>query len=131
MTDPIGDMLTRIRNAQRAHNKTVDIPWSSLKSRILDILLKEGYIENVSTADETAGARRMLRVSLKYVGKTPAIKELKRESKPGFRLYRHVTDIPTVVSGYGISIISTSRGIMTNKQARKQGVGGEVICSVY
>ncbi len=121
-------MLTRIRNAQRAGKKTTDIPVSKLKARIAEILVREGYVERVTTEE---GRPPQLRVVLKYNGKQPGIREIARESKPGYRMYRKAGEIPGVVNGYGISIISTSRGLMTNKEAKKQGLGGEIICSVY
>jgi small subunit ribosomal protein S8 len=132
MTDPIADMLTRIRNAQRAGHKTVEMPWSKLKLRIAEILCNEEYIERAETVKENdAAPHTTLRLTLKYHGKQPAIQELKRESKPGFRMYRKADEIPTVVSGYGIAILSTSRGLMTSKEAKKLGVGGEILCSVF
>ncbi len=130
MTDPIGDMLTRIRNASRAGKQTVDIPRSVLKLNILNILQTEGYVGDITTVEEVPH-RPIIRVALKYRGKEPVIHELKRESKPGFRVYRGAEEIPTVVNGYGIAILSTSKGLMTNKLAKKERVGGEVICSVY
>lgn len=128
MTDPIADMLTRIRNAQKAGKKTADMPWSGLKLRIAEILRDEGYLESVETTEEAA--KKTLLVTLKYHGKEPAIRELKRESKPGFRMYRKSEELPRVLNGYGVAIVSTSRGLMTVKEAKKNGVGGEVICSV-
>lgn len=129
MTDPIADMLTRIRNSQRAGKGTVDMPWSKLKFRIAEILRDEGYVARVEMAGD--GVRKTLVLTLKYIGKEPAIQELRRESKPGFRMYRHAEELPRVMNGYGIAIVSTSQGLMTNKAARKQGIGGEVICSVF
>lgn len=129
MTDPIADMLTRIRNAQRARKKTAEIPWSKLKLRIAEILRDEGYLADIEAVGQAPGG--MLTVTLKYNGKEPAIHGITRESTPGFRKYRKADEIPLVVNGYGVAILSTSRGLMTNKEARKQGVGGEVICSVY
>lgn len=131
MTDPIADMLTRIRNAQKAGKKTVEIPWSKLKLKIAEILREEGYVEQIAIEDEGVPAQSRLLVTLKYQDKEPAIRMIKRESKPGFRVYRRAEEMKTVLNGYGISIISTSRGLMTNKEAKKQGVGGEIICSVY
>lgn len=129
MTDPIADMLTRIRNAQRARKKTAVVPLSKLKLRIAEILLAEKYIEALHT-DATAKPA-LLVLTLKYSGKDPAIRSIKRESKPGFRMYRSADEILSIASGYGISILSTSKGLMTNREARKQGIGGEIICSVF
>lgn len=130
MTDPIADMLTRIRNASRAGKKTVDIPRSQLKLGILSLLREEGYLEDIQTIEEPSRTP-MIRVTLKYRGKEPVIHELKRESKPGLRVYRGAEEIPTIVNGYGIAILSTSRGLMTNRAAKKLKIGGEIMCSVY
>lgn len=128
MTDPIADMLTRIRNAQKAGKKTAEMPWSSLKLRIAEILRDEGYLEAVETEGETG--KKTLVATLKYRDKEPMIREIKRESKPGFRMYRKADELPRVLNGYGVAIVSTSRGIMTVKEAKRHGVGGEVICSI-
>ncbi len=128
MTDPIADMLTRIRNAQRARKATVELAASKLKLRLAEILKHEGYLADVSVRDEKPA---VLVLTLKYIDREPAIQMIKRESKPGYRMYRKADDIPSVATGYGIAILSTSRGLLTNKEAKKQGVGGEVICSVY
>lgn len=128
MSDPIADMLTRIRNAQKAGLFEVRIPFSSLKKSIADILSAEGYVGAVS---EITDVRKMLVISLKYQGKKPVIQSLVRESKPGHRKYRKAHEIPTVLNGYGFMIVSTPKGLMTSIQARKEGVGGEIICSVY
>ena len=128
MTDPIADMLTRIRNAQSVGKRTVEIPFSKLKLMILEILVKEGYLGKSEKLDTTPAN---LEVALKYEGKDPAIQSIKRESKPGHRKYCKAEEMPRVLNDYGIAIVSTSKGIMTNKDARKMGVGGEVICSVY
>lgn len=127
-TDPIADMLTRIRNAQSAGKRSVEIPFSKLKKNVIDILSAEGYLGAVETKESTP---MLLVVDLKYRGKRPVISSLKRESKPGHRMYRRADELPHILNGYGMAIVSTSRGIMTNKQAKKEGVGGEVICSVY
>ncbi len=129
MTDPIADMLTRIRNAQRARKKTAEVPLSKLKLRIAEILLAEGYIEALHT--EATGKPPLIIVTLKYLGKDPAIRSITRESKPGFRVYRGADEIPSVVSGYGLAILSTSRGLMTNREARAQKIGGGIICAVF
>jgi small subunit ribosomal protein S8 len=128
LSDPIADMLTRIRNAQLAHKSTVEIPFSKLKKSIADILSQEGYIGTVEVKN---GRPSFLVVVLKYADKRPAITSLKRESKPGHRKYKKTMELPRVLNDYGLAIISTSKGLMTNKQAREQGLGGEVICSVY
>lgn len=127
-TDPIADMLTRIRNAQMSKKTTVQIPFSKTKKAILDILSSEGYVGSIEVEESM---HKMLVVGLKYDGKKPVITSLKRESKPGHRMYRASQDMPYILNDFGLAIISTSRGLMTNKQARKDGVGGEVICSVY
>lgn len=128
MTDPIADMLTRIRNAQSAGRKTVELPYSKLKMNIGDILVAEGYIGKMEKID---GKPATLLFGLKYIGKKPAIQSIKRESKPGHRMYRKAGDVPIVLNGYGIAILSTPQGLMTNKDARKKSIGGELICSVY
>lgn len=131
MTDPIADMLTRIRNAQKARHATVTIPFSKLKWRVAEILLSEGYLAKLDTIEKKEGGPMSLVVTLKYFGKEPAIQMVARESTPGHRKYRQAFELPRVLNDYGIAIISTSRGVMTNKDARKMGIGGEVICSVY
>lgn len=128
MTDPIADMLTRIRNAQHARKATVEIPFSKMKKAIADILSKEGYIASV---DVTEGIPSELVLGLKYHGRQPAIQSISRDSKPGHRVYRKAEELPRVLNDYGIAIISTSQGLMTNKEARKAGVGGEIVCSIY
>lgn len=128
MTDPIADMLTRIRNAQRARHPVVILPFSQLKLKLAELLSAEGYLGEVEKKD---GMPALLQLTLKYHGKEPAIREVIRESTPGHRQYRKAEELPTVLNGYGIAIVSTSRGLMTNKAAKKLGVGGEVICSVY
>ena len=130
ITDPIADMLTRIRNANSAKHETVDIPASNMKKAIAQILLDEGYIASYKIIeDETQG---VIRVTLKYgVNKAQVITGLRRVSKPGLRIYSNVEDMPKVMKGLGIAIISTSKGIMTDKEARKQNVGGEVLAFVW
>ena len=128
MTDPIADMLTRIRNAQMAGSKHVEIPFSKIKRDIANILVKEGYVVD---AKESGESQRVLVIGLKYEGKRPQIQAIKRESKPGHRMYKKSTELPKILNGYGIAIISTSQGLMTNKEAKEKGVGGEVLCSVY
>jgi len=128
MTDPIADMLTRIRNAQLSKKREVLIPASKVKRAVVEILSNEGYVGKISEQD---GLPVQLVVELKYEDKQPAIASIKRESKPGHRVYRKADELPTVLNGYGIAIVSTSKGLMTNKDAKKQGIGGEVICSIY
>ncbi|MCW1930386.1 MAG: 30S ribosomal protein S8 [Candidatus Kerfeldbacteria bacterium] len=129
MTDPIADMLTRLRNAQMVRITDIVLPYSTLKHRLAEILAKEGYVTSVSTA-ETDG-KKELKVALKYSAKEPAIHEIRRISKPGRRVYVGAKRLPYVFDGMGIAIISTSKGLMTNKQAREQKLGGEVICEVF
>jgi small subunit ribosomal protein S8 len=128
MTDPIADMLTRIRNAQQVGKKTVEFAYSKLKMNICEILVQEGYITNVEKVEGNPDA---IVVELKYNGKKPAIQSIVRESKPGHRVYCKANEIPRILNDYGLSIISTSRGLMTNKDARKNSIGGEIICSIY
>lgn len=129
-TDPIADMLTRIRNANMVKHPVVEIPASNVKKRIAEILMTEGFIKNYSLiADDHQG---IIKIELKYGdNKEKVISGLKRISKPGLRVYAKKTDIPKVLGGLGIAIISTSNGIITDKEARKLGVGGEVICYVW
>ncbi len=132
-SDPIADMLTRIRNALMAGHTTVAIPHSKIKLAIAQILKQEGYVEDVSLTDDVPV--RMIVVKLKYWGKRrerrPVISKIERVSKPGRRVYVGRSEIPWVMSGMGISILTTPDGIMTGQQARRQGVGGEVLCTVY
>ena len=130
ITDPIADMLTRIRNANSAKHETVDIPASNMKKAIAQILLDEGYIASYKVIeDETQG---VIRVTLKYgENKAQVITGLRRVSKPGLRIYSNVEDMPKVMKGLGIAIVSTSKGIMTDREARKQNVGGEVLAFVW
>ena len=128
-TDPIADMLTRIRNAGSARHETVDIPNSKMKKAIAEILLEEGYIKSFQLIDD--GTQGVIRVTLKYLpGKEKAIQGLRRVSKPGLRVYAGADELPQVLRGLGIAIISTSKGIMTDKKARAQHVGGEVLALV-
>lgn len=128
ITDPISDMIVRIKNANQRKFKTVAIPFSNKKATILDILLNEGFITSYSTKGE--GKDKVLEVVLKYKGNQRAIIDFKRVSKPGLRVYASVDQLPTVLSGYGVAIISTSKGVMTAKDARKENVGGEVIAYI-
>ena len=129
MTDPIADMLTRIRNAQRVRKETVEVPYSKLKNHLADILKKEGYISDVAV-EENLG-RKTIQLELKYENAEPVIKELNRVSKPGRRVYVGAKNIPYVFDDLGIAVISTSQGLMTNKQARAKKVGGEVLCEIF
>ena len=129
ISDVIADMLTRIRNANNAKNETVDIPASNMKKSIADILLEEGYIKSYQVIED--GKQGILRVTLKYIGKQKVIQGLRRVSKPGLRIYAGCDDMPKVMNGLGIAIVSTSKGIMTDKKARKEKVGGEVLAFVW
>jgi len=131
MTDPIADYLTRVRNAIMAKHKVVEIPASNLKKEITKILFDKGYI--LSYKFEDNDQQGIIKIALKYhpISKVPAIKSLKRISKPGLRKYSDVDNLPRVLNGMGIAILSTSKGLMTDKEARKENVGGEVICYVY
>lgn len=129
MTDPIADMLTRIRNANTVRHEVVEIPSSNIKKSIANILLQEGYVKDIEEYSD--GAVPMLRVSLKYQGKDRVITGLKKISKPGLRVYCRKDNIPKVLNGLGVAIISTSKGIVTDREARKLGLGGEVICYIW
>ena len=130
ISDVIADMLTRIRNANSAKHETVDIPASNLKKAIADILLAEGYIKSVQVIED--GKQGIIRVALKYgPGKSKVIHGLKRVSKPGLRIYAGCEDMPRVYNGLGIAIVSTSKGIMTDKKARRENVGGEILAFVW
>ena len=130
MSDVIADMLTRIRNAGTARHETVDIPASNMKKAIADILLEEGYVKGVQVLED--GRQGIIRVTLKYgQGKKNTIHGIRRVSKPGLRIYSNCEDMPKVMNGLGIAIVSTSKGIMTDKRARKENVGGEIIAFVW
>ena len=130
ITDPIADMLTRIRNAGTAKHETVDVPASKMKKAIAEILLEEGYIKSFQIVDD--GTQGLIRITLKYLpGKEKAIQGLKRVSKPGLRVYAGADELPHVLKGLGIAIISTSKGVMTDKKAREAHVGGEVLAFVW
>ncbi len=130
MSDVIADMLTRIRNANDAKHQTVDIPASNMKKSIAEILVNEGYVKSYQVIED--GKQGVIRVTLKYgQGKSKVIRGLRRVSKPGLRIYASCEDMPRVMNGLGIAIVSTSKGIMTDKQARKENVGGEVIAFVW
>ncbi|MCL2045472.1 MAG: 30S ribosomal protein S8 [Oscillospiraceae bacterium] len=128
-TDPIADMLTRIRNASAAKHPTVDIPASNMKKSIAEILLQEGYIRNYQIIND--GIQGVIKVTLKYNGTEKAIAGLRRVSKPGLRVYAGADELPYVLRGLGIAIISTSKGVMTDKKARSSHVGGEVLAFVW
>ena len=131
ITDPIADMLTRIRNTNNAKHDTVDVPASNMKKAIAQILLDEGYIKNFQTIND--GTQGVIRITLKYVqpGKEKAITGLRRVSKPGLRVYAGAEELPRVLRGLGIAIVSTSKGVMTDKKAREAHVGGEVLAFVW
>jgi small subunit ribosomal protein S8 len=128
MSDPIADMLIRIRNAQLVGHTDVVMPASKLKASIAQVLKDEGYIEDFALREN--GAKKELRIGLKYYAGRPVIERLERVSKPGLRVYRGRDDIPRVMNGLGVAILSTSRGVMTDRKARADGVGGEVLCIV-
>ena len=130
MNDPIGDMLTRIRNAQMRGKSTVSTPASKLRAWVLDVLADEGYIRGYEKTTSTDG-HGAIEISLKYFDGVPVIRELKRVSKPGRRVYLGVKDIPQVRQGLGVSIISTPQGVMSDANARAKNVGGEVLCTVF
>lgn len=130
ITDPVADMLTRIRNAGSARHESVDVPASNMKKAIAQILLEEGYIKNFQLVND--GAQGLIRVSLKYQGsRNQTISGLKRVSKPGLRVYAGSQELPKVLNGLGVAIISTSKGVMTDKKARELNVGGEVLAFVW
>ena len=129
ISDVIGDMLTRIRNANDAKHETVDVPASNMKKSIADILVNQGYIKGYQVIED--GKQGVIRITLKYVGKQKAITGIKRVSKPGLRVYANCEDMPRVMNGLGIAIVSTSKGVMTDKEARKNNVGGEILAFVW
>ncbi len=128
-TDPISDFLTRIRNAQDAGHKTIEVPGSRLKLAVAKLLQQEGFVEGVQ--ETTEGAKKKIHLSLKYQGKEPRIRSIVRISKPGRRVYKKSSELTSVLSGQGVAILSTSLGLMTNKEARRRKLGGEVLCEVY
>jgi small subunit ribosomal protein S8 len=130
MSDPIGDMLTRIRNGQRARMSVVLSPHSKLRSNVLEVLQREGYIRGWSESEMRKGLHE-LRIELKYHEGEPVIKEIKRVSKPGRRVYTKIKDLPRVYNGLGIAILSTPQGVMSDSEARTANVGGEVLCRVF
>ena len=127
MHDPISDMLTRIRNAQRSNKVAVAMPSSKLKYAIAKVLKEEGYIEDFSVSND---AKPVLSITLKYYAGRPVIEQIKRVSRPGLRVYKGSNEIPTVMNGLGIAIVSTSKGVMTDRKARAAGIGGELLCIV-
>jgi len=130
MTDPIADLLTRIRNANRARKDTTDVPWSKLKEAIARVLADEGFLREVSVNDESG--RKILRVSLKYDEfRRPVMSGIRRVSRPSLRIYVGGREIPVIRKGLGISVLSTPKGVIAGRVARKENVGGEVICSVW
>ncbi len=128
MTDPIADMLTRIRNGQSANKESVSLPSSKLKTAIAKVLKEEGYITDFKT--EQVGKHKVMTIALKYYNGAPVIEEVKRISKPGLRIYKSKDELPKVLGGLGIAIVSTSKGVMTDRAARAIGHGGEIICTV-
>ena len=130
MTDPLGDMLTRIRNGQRARKSSVVAPASKLRSNVLEVLKREGYIRGFAEHEVRQGVRE-LNIELKYNEGQPVIQEISRISKPGRRVYSKIKDLPRVYNGLGISILSTPRGVLSDAEAREQNVGGEVLCRVF
>ena len=128
MTDPIADMLTRIRNGQKARMVSVSMPSSKAKEAVANVLKDEGYITNYSTDGD--GAAKSLNVELKYFEGVPVIERIQRASRPGLRIYRGKEDLPKVLGGLGVAIVSTSAGVMSDRQAREKGIGGEVLCIV-
>lgn len=130
-TDPIADYLTRVRNAIKANHRVVEVPASNIKKEITKVLFDKGYIANYKFED--AGVQGTIKIALKYhpITKTSAIRKLTRISKPGLRNYAHMSNMPRVLNGLGIAILSTSKGVMTDKEARVQNVGGEVLCYIY
>ena len=130
MSDPLGDMLTRIRNGQRAHKSAIESPASRLRSNVLEVLEREGFIRGYSQSEMRPGIAE-LRIELKYHEGTPVISEIHRVSKPGRRVYSKIKDLPQVYNGLGISILSTPRGVLSDSEARAANVGGEVLCTVF
>ena len=129
VNDPIGDLLTQIKNASMAGKSVIEVPYSKIKSSVCSILYKEGYINNFEKAGNTYTAK--LRITLKYTGSASVITGIKRVSKPGLRWYVHSNGIPMVVGGMGITILSTPQGVMTGNEAKKKGIGGELLCTVW
>ena len=132
ITDTIADLLTRIRNASTAKHETVDVPASNMKKAIVQILVDEGYVKSFTVIEDKSNSQGTIRIVLKYgAGKQPAITGLRRVSKPGLRVYTNVEDMPKVLKGLGIAILSTSKGVMTDKKARVENVGGEILAYIW
>ena len=135
VNDPIADMLTRVRNVAMSNGTLVSMPSSKIKAEIARILMEEGYIDSYDVVQGSNGFQKVLRIRLKYIGerrhRRPLITGLERVSKPGCRVYTKKTDIPWVLSGIGVAILSTPKGVMTGQRARKMGVGGEILCKVW
>jgi small subunit ribosomal protein S8 len=130
ISDPLGDMLTRIRNAQMRSRPKVTTPASKLRERVLEVMQEEGYIRGYSRTDYEDG-KSEIEIELKYFDGKPVIRNLKRISKPGRRVYSSVDELPTVANGLGVAILSTPKGVMSDSQARRENVGGEVLCSIF
>lgn len=130
LNDPLGDLLTRIRNGQAARLSAINSPASKLRTNVLEVLKREGYIRDYSVSQKDNGVAE-LSVELKYSEGQPVIREIKRVSKPGRRIYSKITEVPRVYNGLGISILSTPRGVLSDKEAREAHVGGEILCSVF
>jgi len=132
-TDPIADYLTRIRNAIKANHRIVEIPASNIKKEITKVLFDKGYIASYKFDEDTAKVQKLIKIALKYhpISKVSAIRKLERISSPGLRRYVHVENLPRVLNGLGIAVMSTSKGIMSDKEARTENLGGEVICYIY
>lgn len=130
LSDPLGDMLTRIRNGQNARLSTIESPFSKLHENVLEVLKREGYIRDYSTRELRPGVRH-LNIELKYFEGQPVIKEITRVSKPGRRVYSKIKDLPRVYNGLGISILSTPKGVMSDHEARAEHIGGEILCRVF
>jgi len=129
MSDPIADMLTRIRNAQMSEKTSVEMPSSKLKVAIAKVLKQEGYIDDFNVAPNDG--KPLLAIALRYYAGSPVIEKIERVSRPGLRVYRGTKELPRVMNDLGVAIVSTSRGVMTDRQARQQGIGGEVLCVVH
>ena len=130
MTDPIADMLTRIRNAQAVSKSSVDMPVSKIKLSVLKVLKDEGYIEDYQIVEGASISERRVTISLKYYEGQPVIESIQRVSRPGLRVYCNKNNMPQVLAGLGVAVISTSKGMMPDRQARAEGIGGEVICTI-
>ena len=128
MQDPIADLLTRIRNAQLAGHESVEVPYSKLKVEIVRVLQEEGYVNSHQVSE---GVKTVIGISLKYSKGVPVIEKIKRISRPGLRIYKNSASVPSVNGGLGVAIVSTNKGVMTDRRAREEGVGGEVLCTVF